>query len=185
MIDQRSKIARPSSIPSLKPGLLAGQPKLRGQGNQESKLKPMKATHITSKENTTENPVKPNISANKSGIRNLSTSMRSTPARSRSSSNIRSSIGDSQQKPASVARNRITPRRSEVKNSPVKDQTTPSKRQQSARRSLLPRQLKSTKDDSPVSTGELVSCYVEYAMWCTLKTLTVLCSLEPIFRNAQ
>jgi len=39
----QSKIARPSSIPSLKPGLLKVQPRVRGTSVQESKLKPLKA----------------------------------------------------------------------------------------------------------------------------------------------
>ncbi len=67
MVDSKSKIARPSSIPSLKPassipslkqGLLSGHPKLRGTVNQDSKLKPMKATHAQGKNSAANDPGK-------------------------------------------------------------------------------------------------------------------------------
>ena len=56
----QSKTAKPSTIPSLKPGLLQGQSRLRGgTAAQESKLKPMKA--IKSSTSSASEPLKPKI----------------------------------------------------------------------------------------------------------------------------
>lgn len=208
-----SKIARPSSIPAfkgiptLKPGLLAGQAKLRATSATESKLKPMKVTHMQPRNaprddagNTQMNKgtsEKPKIAGRKS----LSSSLIGTPGRksdvhrnlnntgdmemrrksaalSSSSSKLqfskpnhnstpnppaaaqnstsRRSICSDNSSRRRTASSNFTPVKNKVDSTIPKAAGTPSNRPSSSRRSLVPKQLNSTQDNSPVTTSKSI-----------------------------
>ena len=109
------KIARPSSIPALKsiptlkPGLLAGQGKLRATSATESKLKPMKVTHMQPRNASRDDAGKTQMNTGTNdkpkivGRKSLSSSLIATPDRKSDVNRNLNNTGDMQMRRKSAA----------------------------------------------------------------------------------
>ncbi len=102
MAESKSKIARPTNIPSFKQGLLTTQPKLRGSTNQESKLKPMKVVHSQLKNPAAIKTEKLKSDTNNSNVSSISSKSSISTPLSKENKRVRNSTGEIPKRRSSV-----------------------------------------------------------------------------------
>lgn len=155
----RSKIARPSSIPSLKPGLLRGQTRLKSAAPQESKLKPIKALKPT---HTLLNEPKAGGAYGKGKIPSNSLNKFVTPKKNSEAKHVRSNTQDNQTRrrstDLSTSMSRLNFSRPNHNSTP-KQQDCPVKQSSSLRRSsgsaANPMKTSSSSINTPLKTKSL------------------------------